>query len=165
MGRNILAVIIGYIAMAIVVMVSLTGAYLLMGADRAFESGTYEITTLWMIVWGIASLVAALVGGVVCAKISKHSRGAVLSLLILTGVLGAANTGVRMSAEAPAPEDQIRTGDTPNVEAMTAAQAPTWVYIAEPIIGVMGILIGATLVCPRRRAGNDGSEPSKAGGA
>lgn len=37
MGRNILAVIVGYIVMVLVVMVFLTGAYLALGADRTFQ--------------------------------------------------------------------------------------------------------------------------------
>jgi len=148
MLRNILAVIAGYIVMALVVMVGLTGAYFALGADRAFEAGTYDVTILWIVVWAVASIVAALVGGVLCAKISKHSKGAVISLAILIGILGAGNVVFRMTAEAPSPEDQVRASDTPNFEAMTKAQAPIWMYITESLIGVVGVVAGAAIVCP-----------------
>lgn len=151
MIRKILAVVVGYLVMALLVMLFLGGAYIALGADRAFAPGTYEVTTLWLIVWGIASLVAALFGGIVCASISKSSKGAVLSLIILTAVLGAGNVVFRLTQPDPAPEALVRDTDTPSFEAMTAARAPTWVYITEPILGVVGIMLGAMIVCPKTK--------------
>jgi hypothetical protein len=29
-------------------------------------------------------------------------------------------------------------------------------YISEPIMGIIGVMIGATLVCPKRGAGGEG---------
>lgn len=157
MGRKILAVILGYVAMAVVVMGGLTAAYLAMGADGAFEAGSYQVTSTWIVVWLVTSVVAAVAGGFVCAKIGK-SKGAVVSLLILVGVFGAANTAMQMNKEIPA-EDMIRAGDTPNFEAMTKARAPTWMYITEPMIGLFGALVGATLGCGcRSKSGGEVSE-------
>lgn len=147
MGRKLLAVILGYIVMAVVVMVGLTAAYFALGPAKTFEAGSYQVTTMWLVVWLVASVVAAVAGGFVCAKIGK-SKGAVISLLVLVGVLGAANTVMRVSAEVPA-EDLVRTGETPNMEAMMKARAPTWMYIAEPLIGVFGALVGASMGCGR----------------
>ncbi len=45
MLRNILAVVIGYIVIALVVVLGLFGAYFLLGADRAFQPGSYDLTT------------------------------------------------------------------------------------------------------------------------
>lgn len=157
MGRKILAVILGYIAMVIVVMGGLTGAYLAMGPDRAFEAGTYDITPLWMIVWGVVSVVAAIAGGFVCVKIGK-TKGAVQSLILLVVLLGALNAFAVMKAEAPPPEDQIRLGDTPNLEAMAKAQSPMWVHIANPFIGVIGVMVGATMGCGCRKDQSEQSE-------
>ncbi len=156
MGRNILAVIVGYIAMVLVVMVFLTGAYLALGADRAFQEGSYEVTPLWIAIWAPVSFGAALLGGVVCAKVSKHSKGAVLSLVILIGVLGAGNAIYRMTSDAPSPEMQVRSGDVSNVDAMQSAQAPAWMSISEPIMGIIGVMLGATLVRPKRGADAEG---------
>jgi hypothetical protein len=153
MGRNILAVIVGYIALVLVVMICLTGAYLALGADRAFQDGSYEVTPLWIGVWAPVSFGAALIGGITCAKVSKHSKGAVLSLMILIGVLGAGNVIYRMTSESPSPEMQVRSGDVSNFEAMQSAQAPAWMYLSEPIIGLIGVMLGATLVCPKHGPG------------
>jgi hypothetical protein len=144
MGRKILAVILGYLAMAVVVMGGLTGAYFAMGADKAFEAGTYEVTTAWLVVWGATSIVAAVVGGWVCGKIGK-TKGAVGSLILLVVLLGALYAFAVFKAEDPAPEDLARTGDTPNFEAMNQAQSPMWVHVANPVLGVIGIMIGGRL--------------------
>lgn len=151
MLRNILSVIIGYIVMGLLVMIWLTGAYLALGADRAFEAGTYDVTPVWMAVWAVSSIVAAVFGGIVCAKISRHSKGALIALVVLTGVLGAGNTIYRMNAEPLTPEQQVRTGDTPNTEAMMNAQAPTWMYIAEPLMGMVGLILGAKFLSGGRK--------------
>ena len=151
MGRKILAVILGYVVMAVVIMGGLTVVYFALGQDTVFEAGTYKVTGLWIVVWALASVVAALAGGFVCAKIGK-TKGAVISLLVLIAVLGAANTAYMMSRETPV-EDLIRVGDTPSMEAMTKAQAPTWMYIAEPLIGVIGAMFGASLGCGCRKEG------------
>ena len=44
MGRAILSVIVGYVVMFLVVFVGLTGAYLLLGQERAFKPGVYDVT-------------------------------------------------------------------------------------------------------------------------
>ncbi|MFK7760132.1 MAG: hypothetical protein AB8C13_09305 [Phycisphaerales bacterium] len=159
MGRKVLAVILGYIAMAVVVMVGLTGAYLVLGPAKTFEAGSYQVTTAWLVVWLIASVIAAVTGGFVCAKIGK-SKGAVISLLVLVGVLGGVNMVMRMNAEVPA-EDMVRMGDTPSTEAMMKARGPTWMYIAEPMIGILGAMVGATLGCGCRGGGaEEGADQS-----
>jgi hypothetical protein len=71
-------------------------------------------------------------------------------------VLGAGNVIYRMTSDAPSPEMQVRSGDVSNFEAMQSAQAPAWMYISEPIMGIIGVMIGATLVCPKRGAGGEG---------
>lgn len=50
MGRNILAVIAGYFAMAVILFVIFTAAYFGMGADRAFKETSYDVSTLWVAV-------------------------------------------------------------------------------------------------------------------
>ena len=111
MGRKILAVVLGYGVMLVLVMGVFHAAYLVLGADKAFEAGTYESTPMWLGVWLGLSIVAAVSGGFVCGKIGK-SKGAVISLMVLVGVLGAADIVRVLSLDEPAAEDQIRVGDT-----------------------------------------------------
>jgi hypothetical protein len=145
MVRSILGVILGYLAMFLIVMGGLTVAYLALGADRAFQPGTYEVTTTWLAVWAPVSIVAAIVGGVVCAKVSAHRTPATVVLAGLVLVLGALTAAAQIRAEAPTGDAAVRTGDTPNLEAMTSARSPDWIHIANPLIGAVGVLIGASI--------------------
>jgi len=146
MGRNILAVIAGYFAMAIVIFGVFTAVYLAIGAERAFNESSYDVSTLWMIVSVIVGFFAALVGGAVCAIVSKRSRGATLSLMALVLVLGILSGVMAMGKEAPTGEDAVRGPETSNTEAMMNAQQPGWILIANPIIGVFGVMTGAMML-------------------
>ncbi|MBO6514761.1 MAG: hypothetical protein JJ974_12425 [Phycisphaerales bacterium] len=150
MGRNILAVILGYAAMFIVVFVALVGVFLAIGQDRAFEPGVYEVSMLWIAVWGVTSSVAAIIGGFVCVKVGK-TKGAVMSLMILVVLLGGLTAVAQMASGDPAPEDLVRAGDVSAIEAMGKARSPMWVSIANPIIGAVGVMVGASLGCGCRR--------------
>lgn len=144
MGRTVLAVILGYVAMFVVVMGCLTGAYMLMGADRAFEVRGYEVTSAWLVVWALVTLGAGVVGGVVCGMVGKSKR-AVVSLMVFVVVLGGLYAFSMSNAETPAAEDLVRTSQTSSMEAMGKARSPMWVNISNPILGVLGIMIGGRL--------------------
>ena len=144
MLKKALAVIAGYVVMLVVIFVSLTGLYLSMGADRAFEPGTYEVSALWLALSLTLSLVAAILGGFVCARIGQSS-GAVRSLAIIVVILGVIGAWPALDP-AKDPRPSVRTGDVPNMEAMMNARQPPWVALSLPIIGAVGILIGAARV-------------------
>ena len=146
MGRNILAVIAGYFAMAVILFVIFTAAYFGMGADRAFKETSYDVSTLWVAVSVIVGFFAALVGGAVCGLVSGRSRGATLSLMVLVLVLAAVSAGMALAKEKPVGEDAIRGPETSNTDAMMRAQQPSWFLVANPIIGVFGVMTGAMMV-------------------
>ncbi len=74
MFKAVLAVIVGYVAMALLVFATFSLAYLLMGADEHSEPGTYDVTPLWLVVSFAFSFIAAVVGGWVCATIARKSE-------------------------------------------------------------------------------------------
>lgn len=160
MGRNIIAVIAGYIAMALFVMVGLTLAYLIMGADRAFMTGSYEITPLWMLVMFVVGAAAALLGGVVCAKVSRHRMAATIALSVVVAVLGGIMLAVQAASPPPSQEEALRDGDTPNFEAMSRARTPMWIGVLNPAIGVVGVLLGGAMVRPKISAQTNVAERS-----
>ena len=141
MLKGVLGVIVGYLAMAIVVFATLSGAYLTLGADRAFAPGTYEVSTLWLATSFTLSLIAAMVGGWVCSRIA--GPGAVKALAGLVLVLGII---LVIPALDPASDTRptVRAADTPNLEAMTNARQPTWVSLTIPVLGAIGVLIGGS---------------------
>ena len=140
MGRSILAVIAGYLAMVFGLFLVFTAVYLLIGADGAFQKGSYQVSILWNLLTLVISLVAALGGGYVCARIAR-SMAAPKFLAGLVLVLGLLEAG--WAATHPKPDPGGRAGDVPNLEAMKKAQTPTWVTAITALIGAGGVMIGA----------------------
>lgn len=143
MGRSILAVILGYVVMFVVVFLTFSGAYLVMGTDGAFQPGTYEASTQWLVVSFILAFIAAIAGGCTAVWIARKMAPAyVLAGIAL--VLGFAMAG----AMAMAPADSrptVRTGDVPNLEAMQNARQPMWVALLNPLLGAIGVVVGARM--------------------
>jgi MFS family permease len=143
MLKAIVAVVVGYLVMVVVVFAGLTAAYLAMGAVRAFKPESYEVTGLWLVVWFLVSVGAAIIGGRICGLIGRK-RGAVIGLAIVVLVLGglAALPALKPVTGDPKP----RTSGTSNLEAMMNAKQPNWVVFLTPIIGVVGVLAGGRAV-------------------
>lgn len=142
MVRAILGVIVGYVVMALLVFLTFSVAYLAMGADAAFKPASYEASLFWIIVSFVLGLVAALVGGYTCAVIARGRRapqvlaGLVLVLGILVAIPALRANDTRSVA---------RSGNVSNMEAMQKARTPGWVALINPLIGAVGVLVGAGL--------------------
>ncbi|MEO6394136.1 MAG: hypothetical protein ABIP75_19945 [Pyrinomonadaceae bacterium] len=141
MLRGIVGVIVGYLAMFVVVFLCLTAAYLIMGTERVFLPGSFVADMPWMIIMVIVSIIAAVIGGLVCAKVAGGSTAPkVLAVLVFVlGLLLAIGTMGDNKAAVP------RTGELSNFEAMKNAKEPQWFSFANPLIGAIGVLAGAGL--------------------
>ena len=143
MVRNILGVVLGYVAMFAFVFITFTILYFILGADGAFESGTYEVSIIWIIISFILGLVAALLGGYLCVLISKNQKAAlVLAGLVL--VLGIA-MAIPALNDSTNEVQEMRIADVPNMEAMQKAKQPPIVLLLNPIIGALGVFAGSKL--------------------
>jgi hypothetical protein len=142
MVRAILGVIVGYVVTALLIFLFFTLAYLAMGADMAFKPATYELSLIWIIVSFVVNAIAAVIGGFVCAAISKTTRAAQVfaGLVLVLGLLLAIPV-LRGTDRRPI----ARSGAVSNMQAMQAARTPGWVALLNPVIGAVGILIGAGL--------------------
>jgi hypothetical protein len=140
MLRTIGGVLGGYVTMFMLVFITFTIAYLAMGAEGAFKPGSYEVTTLWLVVSIALGLIAATVGGVVCLAIAKNHK-AVLALAGLVLVLGLLSAVPALTTSS-ASETKVRAGDVGNMEAMMNAKQPAWIALLNPLIGVAGVMIG-----------------------
>jgi hypothetical protein len=147
MLRSIGAVIAGYLALFVITFVSFTITYQVLRADGSFKPGTYDASGTWIAISIIVGLITAIVGGWVCATIAK-GRGAVWGLVVLVLVLGIAGAVVEMTATKP--EAPPRLGDVPMFEAMTHARQPVGLCWLFPVIGSVGVLLGAQLKRPRQ---------------
>ncbi|MDH4038117.1 MAG: hypothetical protein OEX18_11375 [Candidatus Krumholzibacteria bacterium] len=144
MGRIIGGVVLGYAVMAVAVMATFTVAYFAMGAERAFQAGSYNVSGVWLVVSTVLSAVAAMAGGWVAVAFGR-SRRAPFILAIVVVVAGVVLALPTLNAP---PSDEVRTGEVGNTEAMMKAQQPPVVTILNPIIGGIGVMLGARLRKP-----------------
>ena len=144
MLKSIIAVVVGFIAMTIFSIAAFSCVYLAMGADRAFQPESYDISTLWMVAMVVLSLLGGVVGGFVCAAISK-SMGVCKVFAGIALALGLLSAIVTTMKERP---DTARTGDVPVFRAGTVAQTPLWLCLLNPVLGAAGILLGARKKLP-----------------
>jgi membrane protease YdiL (CAAX protease family) len=144
MGRIIGGVVLGYAVMALAVMATFTIAYFVLGAERSFQPGSYRVSSAWLVVSTILSAVAAVAGGWVALAFGRTHRTAVILaiVVVVAGVVLALPT-----LNAPV-SDEARTGEVSNTEAMMKAQQPPVVTILNPIIGGIGVMLGARLRKP-----------------
>jgi hypothetical protein len=144
--RIALGVIAGYLVTACAVFLLFTLAYLLLGADGSFRSGTYEVSTTWIVVSFVLSLLAAIAGGMVSRMIGRsHLAPLILAVaVVLIGIILAVPV-LRGTDSRPV----LRTGEVGNLEAMQNARQPASVALLNPLVGAIGVFIGGRL---RRRA-------------
>jgi hypothetical protein len=141
------AVVVGYGAMVILIMVSFSVAYMILGADRAFEPGSYHVSWTWLIMSFVVGFVTAIIGGFACALVAGRGSKAPLGLAVLVVALGAMTAIAAMNI---AGDEEVREGDVPANEAMTKARQPVGALLGNPVIGFVGVLIGARLRGGRR---------------
>lgn len=141
MVKSILAVIVGYIVMAMVAFAICTCAYLGLGVDRVFEPDSYNVSTIWIVLMIVIALVGGILGGLTCAGISK-SKGACMALAIIVLVVGMLSAILTEMKEHPS---ATRSGDLSNLEAMTKAQTPAWVCFVNPVLGAVAVMLGARM--------------------
>ncbi|MFG0245070.1 MAG: hypothetical protein ACF8MF_03345 [Phycisphaerales bacterium JB052] len=151
MLRNILGVIVGYIVMFVIVVALLFGLYAILGQDGSFKPGTFEPSMLWLVLMFMVGLVASIVGGMVCAWMSKGSSGARLGLVVLVMVLGLLMAVGQLMQPEPTAAELARGTDMSNIEAMNNARTPLWVAFSQPFLGAAGVLIGSGLVGSRSK--------------
>ena len=139
MLRTIGGVVVGYIAILALIFLTFSISFLLLGTDRAFAPGSYEVTLAWIVVSCILSFVAAIVGGKVCVSIARGS-GAVMGLASVVLILGVASAVLTLSASKNTPVE--RPGDVSVTEAMTNVRQPVWVALLMPWIELGGVMVG-----------------------
>ncbi len=142
MLKTVLGVIVGYIAMSVAVFVCFTAAWFTLKAEGSFQPASWEVSTTWLLLSFVVNLVAAMVGGFVCALIATRRSRASMVLSGLVLVLGLLMAVPVMLAE---PNTAPRPADITMTDAMTKAQQPMIAAILAPFIGAFGVSLGAAL--------------------
>jgi hypothetical protein len=140
MVKQILGGIVGYVATFVCMFIAFTCFYLGMGADRAFQPGSYEVSILWIVLSLIVVFVCALVGGFVASLIGGSGAAKILAGIIL--VLQFVVLAIIISSGVP---NEARTADVPNMVAMSKAQTPIWAVLIQTVCSVAGALVGGSL--------------------
>lgn len=140
MARTIIAVVAGYLCMFVLVSVTITGVFLLMGAEWSFKPGSFEASNGWIVMSLVANLIIGIIGGFICALIAKGGK-APLVLALVVFALGLAFAVPAVVAHR-ANADLVRSGTVTFTDAMQKAREPLWVPFTAPIIGAVGVLIG-----------------------
>lgn len=144
MLRTIGGVILGYLTMAVLVFATFTVAYVAMGAEGAFEPGSYQVTPLWLVTSFVLGFLAALTGGLICAGVARSPKAP----LVLAGIVLALGLLLAIPALTASNEVKPREGAVGNFDAMQNAQQPGWVALLTPVLGAAGVFLGGRL---RRR--------------
>lgn len=150
MLRTVAGVIVGYIVMALCVVVALSVGFTLLGEDWAFQEGSYRTSTQWAVLMLGVGFIAACVGGLVCRLVAGQRGRAVLSLAIVVLILGGLDAAMRLAPQEPSDAELVRSESTPVFEAAGKAKPPIWVGFANPIVGVAGVLVGGSMIGRRR---------------
>jgi hypothetical protein len=141
--RSVLGVIVAYILLFILQVAAFMTIYTLVGANWSFKPASYQASTRWTAMQFVVVLVTAMIGGLICAVIAKGGK-APLALAAVVLVLGL-GLGILSIALRPADTHEVRTGNVPNMEAMSKARHPSWVVFLGPFIGAAGVMIGGKL--------------------
>ena len=147
MLRSVLGVIGGYLLMSILQFAVFMTVYTVMGADWSFKPGSFRASTRWTVMQFAVVFVTAAIAGLVCALITKGGK-APLVLAVVVLLIGFALAALH-TARQPPDTNEMRTANTPNMEAMVKARHPVLLVFLGPVVGAIGVLAGGKL---RRRA-------------
>ena len=148
MVRFVAAVVVGYLVIAGAVIVLFMAAYPLLGVDRLFEPGSFEATGGWIALSVSVSLVAAMMGGTMCARIAPATAAPVFlaAIVLVLGALTAMPVVTRANPERGGPRPANISVD----DARAHVEQPVWVALLSPLIGAIGVLSGAGTRAIRR---------------
>ena len=146
MVRMVGAVIASYVLLFILIFCLLTGLYTALGADGAFQPGTYHLSTTWLVAATVLGFVAAMIGGFVSNLIAPGTQAST----VLAGVVVALGLLFAMPTLKDARLDpDLRPPNVAMMEAMGKAKQPPAVALGSPVLGAVAVLIGGRL----RRSG------------
>lgn len=150
MVRAILAVVVAYIAMAILVIAVFSGIWFGLGPDRLLQPGSFKGNLPFSIAAPTITVLGAIFGGWLCARIGRGGKPAI-ALAAVVLLLGGAMAYFTLQKPFPAdPRDPAMTVK----QIMEIGREPTWLAIFNPIGGAVGVLIGGLALARRREPGS-----------
>ncbi len=140
MLKSILGMIAGYAALSLFFLALFAGVYFALGVERIFQSDSYEASALWLVLSAVIGLGGGILGGYVCAAISGNKRTCELFAAVVLIIL-VAFCLPKMRDRRP----NWRAGDVAFGDAMRLIQMPLWMHALNPVLGAVGVLLGARM--------------------
>ena len=147
--KNILAAVLGYVVMFAVSFPLFSLMWVVLGADGSFQPGSWQVSGAWVASSIVLGGIVSTAGGFSCSKLAASRQGVaiLIGLVILLAILAALPDA--------ATDLGARPDDVSMFDAMTSAEQPSWMLWINPVIGVIGVLFGATLEESQRRGVRD----------
>jgi hypothetical protein len=142
MLKPVLGVIVSYVLLFLLWLALFLGAYAWLGPERVFQTDSYEVSTVWLVLTGVITFGGAVAGGYLCALMSGSNRACqVLAFVVFLIAILLCIKAMRRDVGGL----HVRGGEITKLEAMELAVVPTWMHLLNPIIGAAGVLLGARM--------------------
>ena len=142
MLRSILAIVASYVVMFVIFMAIFTCLYFALGVERVFQTDSYEVSMLWIVLTLVIGFFVSMFAGYLCAAISKSWRTCqVFALIVFLLALIQCLSALRRNPDAP----NVRAGEVGMFDAMSLAVTPLWLHFVNPILSGAAVLIGARM--------------------
>lgn len=144
MGKIVGGVLLGYVTMFVAVFLLFSAGYLVLGTDGSYQAGSWDVSFAWVILSIVVGLLAAVAGGYVCASISDSPKApqALVGVVVVLGLLMALPAVMGGSAEAAT---MVRPDTVGLFDAMMNAKQPNWLTLLNPVLGAVGVVVGARM--------------------
>ena len=153
--RAVAGFLAGWLAMGLVVFGLFLVGPLVLGIERVFEPGLYQATPLWIgLAMGIG-LLGAMLGGWVAARLGR-GRGPAVALAVLvvvSTILSELSRKPETDATAVRPPGQSVLEVL--MESREHAFEPLVTRVTNPIVGLLGLWLGASLALRGARRRED----------
>ena len=142
MLKSIIAIIVSYLIVFLLFSAVFIGLYFVLGAERVFQTDSYEISTLWMVLTLVGSLFGWMLGGWLCVGISKSLRtGQVFALIVFVATAIMCLSQLKRESEGP----HVRASEVSFDEAFGREVSPRWFHFVNPVVSLLGVVVGARL--------------------
>ncbi len=145
-----IAIIVGYIAMMLIVMVAFTVAFLALPRESVYVPQSWEPSTLWLALDIGICLVAGFTGGVVTTMIGRKRAGILLAFIVMIGALGVA-WSVKSAPRDLEGRPEFPTADMSFMDGGKWTDMPEWMPWAHGGIGFFSVLMGTSFAGRRSK--------------
>ena len=137
--KNVLAAVLGYVVMFVVSFPLFSLMWMVLGAEGSFRPSSWKVSGAWISSSIVLGMIVSTAGGFSCSKLAASRQGVAIlvGLVIVLAIVAA----LPDAATGPA----MRPDDISMFDAMTSAEQPSWILWLNPVIGVLGVVLGAKL--------------------